>query len=49
MIALDYRKRTRILHIAILTFIGIICVIWLVPLAISFLVSGVSIDESSSL
>lgn len=45
MIALDYRKRTRNIHRLILFFVGVVCVIWMIPLVM--IVSGSLTEEST--
>jgi putative aldouronate transport system permease protein len=45
MSALDYRKRTRNIHRLILVFVGVVCVIWMIPLVM--IVSGSLTEEST--
>jgi putative aldouronate transport system permease protein len=45
MISLNYRSRTRLIHIIILAFIGVICIAWLVPLLM--ILSGSFTEEST--
>jgi len=46
MVAIGHKTQTRIVHITILTVIGIVCVIWVIPLILIF--SG-SITQESTL
>ncbi|MBI1258122.1 MAG: ABC transporter permease subunit [Chloroflexi bacterium] len=42
---LDYKARTRLIHRIILIFIGVVCVIWMIPLLM--IVSGSFTEEST--
>lgn len=46
MILLDYKARTKIVHMLILVFIGIICLIWLIPL---LMIVSASFTEEATL
>ncbi len=45
MVAIGYKGRTRIVHLLILLFVGVICVTWLIPLVM--IVSGSFTEEST--
>jgi putative aldouronate transport system permease protein len=45
MLSLDYRQRTKLIHSLILTFIGLICIVWLIPLVM--IVSGSFTEEAT--
>lgn len=45
MIALDYRTRTKIVHLVILIVVGVICILWLIPLLM--IIAGSFTEEAT--